>query len=412
MWDRCQRAWHFKYIEKLPEPEKESTAFGQELHSLAERYFRGWLTQRPNTEAGHLLGRGLPLWDDVFQPWVEAEVWYETPWADWSGRVDLAWTGPDGAPWVGDHKTTRSAKYIKTLDELRTDLQASVYSAWACQNSGEAQANMRWVYYVRDQRIEPVKREWRMNGRDRVLAVSERVGPAIAEAYEKKRAIDNPNYASCGMFGGCAFRNLCQGSIAMQKSALLQALERKQAAAAATPTPPAPAPSAPPPAVLEPEPTQYGVTEAAVEAPVATKRGRPPGARNKPKDAELIMVRDITPATYAAEAQPAPEPPEAPLPSTETCFDLYVDCWPVKGALEPVVLGSDLFAGAAEQAAVGCNQPHWALAEYGTGPALFATRARAVLAGFRGSLVLSSFTAEGKAVLELCSGMASRVVRS
>ena len=111
------------------------------------------------------------------------------------GRVDRVDRLPDGGYELIDYKTGRP----KSADDLRDDVQLSLYAVGA-REAWQLEAALQSYYYVLDDEKVPVMRdaddrEWIT---DTVLEVAEGI---LSQGFEPQ-----PSFAACSM---CDFRIVC-----------------------------------------------------------------------------------------------------------------------------------------------------------------------------------------------------------
>jgi len=221
---RCQRAWAYRYIAGLREPDlswaaiqagapctnrQRSLALGKAIHATIERWYGH---ADPTDPAGEGAGSpGAPNWD-----WFPGQVaWGGSPWLPepsacsavrveepialeahgvrWAGRRDLiVLPEPDEARRIGlppgwvliDHKSSSNpARYALTPERLRVDVQACTYALATLDELGAPSQKplpLRWIYY--DTRPAQGTRTAPRVARSRSLAVDAAVTRAEALA--------------------------------------------------------------------------------------------------------------------------------------------------------------------------------------------------------------------------------------
>jgi len=309
---RCERAWAFLYLDGLRDapvawddiesgrvvvaPRTRSLSLGGAVHAVGEAVmgdgpdepqwasFPGQVfapaleclprkSQCARIEVERAIGddpTGLPLGRPQTTRTIHG--------VRWAGFRDLAfWLDADGPPTQVDYKTTASiARYAKTADALRTDLQAAVYTYDLAEREGLTSVSSRWIYLETKKVRRAMPVDFTLS-RDEALDV-------IAPAARLARHLDTvassaeaePNTESCWDYGGCPYHARAGGPctatpslrafFAREKAKgtrmpLDTSLVKKFGALPAPPPPPAadaaPAPAtpaAPPPAAPTPEP--------------------------------------------------------------------------------------------------------------------------------------------------------------
>lgn len=354
-FSRCARQWHLDKWSSVPTPpagagaelgrlvhsEIEAFLYGKTgaLHEVAEpgREFLEWLRDQPELKIEHNLNH--------------------------DGVVGIIDAYSDGR--VIDHKTSSNPeKYGLTPDQLASDLQMTIYAAWAFRNEPERQhVTLCHAYYgtkrrffkvvkvkVSRERIERQYREalWFINDHMAHLATSE------------INSFDIPGEPSaCSAFGGCGYLNICNPKKGAQKMPTLEELIAKRKSVAvevvapeAPPreTPPAPdAPEAPPlEAAID---IQKAVDEILAKRPTTTKDATQiakiaTNARRwtKNRSAELVAASggrfhfdDLGSVIYKGTPAPTPAPFRTPVTAIPSApmgggLTLYINAMPIKGA--------------------------------------------------------------------------------
>lgn len=202
---------------------------------------------------------------------VEHEFWAELDGASLVGKIDARFE-ENGTRVVLDNKTTSNLQWAKSEDDLRTDIQASIYAAAEMDTHGVDQVELRWIYYVTKGKAKSRKVSLVVT-RDEVQKSFERINPLIAEMIEAhasgKSAKDLPyNATACHAYGGCAYRDECNLTpmerlkARMAQETILEKLKREKAEKAAASAPP---------------------VEAAPPAPAPEPKAEPPKAATKPR---------------------------------------------------------------------------------------------------------------------------------
>lgn len=241
----CDRAYAYRYIAKIREPEYEwddksapprsrSRAVGKAVHAVLEAWQRG---ETPNWRdlPGQIALSGahhVPHPDRVHVARVEApignvalppnespdapRVAYELHGVLWAGFRDLLVSAPGefirlkiDAPdgWVlYDYKTTASIeRYALTAAELAVDPQACLYVAATCDELGLEELPVRWLYLESKKRresrpVNAVIRAVDAKARLEEYAVRARKLDEIADVSQA-----DVNTRACGEYGGCYY---------------------------------------------------------------------------------------------------------------------------------------------------------------------------------------------------------------
>src|SRR5271166_3166193 len=284
----CQRKWAWKYVAGVEEPPSPAAELGRAVHAELEKYLRGGEINF-TTEVGYIAAAGL---EHLPKPGtlglrVEEEFHFEGPSGhSYLGYKDLEVPGVVQLAQIGivyDHKTTSDLKWQKTEDDLKKDVQATLYAVDYFRNHpDESEVELRWVYY-------------QTNAWNRFLEI-EQIAETMSTAAEKQPLELPPNINHCSAYGGCPHQGRCNLSpfekmrSHVSQNKLLLALQAKKNGAAAAP-PPADMPAV-----------------ASAAAPVAAA----PPAAAAPPNALLARLRTGGAPVAAASAAVAPaiNPPE------------------------------------------------------------------------------------------------------
>lgn len=213
-FNRCQRAWWWEKIAKLPVPTKPAAQLGLGLHGELEQYLLGTRSVgkldprlQPAVDFGYLPAPGtLPAGR------VEARFQLPSslsPSVTLRGVIDLLEPGR-----VTDHKTTSSFKYMKSEDELVHDSQCIIYSYHAVTERltlPDGSVNFRHLYYLT--RGGPEVREVEVNMTPPMLKEGWKEIVSIGKTMHKAAKLPvleiEPNLDACMDYGGCPFRANC-----------------------------------------------------------------------------------------------------------------------------------------------------------------------------------------------------------
>jgi hypothetical protein len=151
---KCKRAWFFKSVARVPEPQKGHQALGTSFHLIMEKVPKGlsWpsredtnATEEEWAKANQMANQALPLLPvepshiGIKREWgISLETYQGGP--IMKGYMDLAI--PPGIGWpaflipaneaiIGDYKTLSDFRYMKTPEELANSIQMMSYAKWA-----------------------------------------------------------------------------------------------------------------------------------------------------------------------------------------------------------------------------------------------------------------------------------------
>lgn len=461
-WEDCERKWGWRHLDGIPAPQNASAALGSEVHDqqLAPYLLEGRAPDfsRPS---GYIAASGLHWLPKPKTPGMEVEKHFilrlpNEPFAiqgykDFTVDDSIKIPGlPGGVPGVGDHKTTSNLKWMKTKEDLSTDVQAIVYASDALVATGTQAVDLAWVYYQtrgahRSDRVHVrLTREHTFSELGRIVVTARHIS---ATRKSKPRALDLvPNTDACEKYGGCPYRDRCTD---LNPLALVQAgfrnernkelvmnetedlLKRLSEQNGMTPPPSAeiPTPSMPSWATAAVDPREVKINPPEyqppppvipVEVPVQAQAPNPGAGNAEPvkKRGRPKKAADATTATVSmlpvetSEHTTIAVPQETVTAAKEVVqgFRLYVDCFPVNEeylSLEMVVLE----AKKKIQAEMGL--PDYRFADFGRGPGILSIAVRElVLSGAKGgSLVVDTRTPEGSACVSDLVACAESVCR-
>lgn len=378
----CERKWVLENVHKLRAPAGSALLMGTAQHKQIEDYFI-----HGKTPDAFLARAAIPHLPSRLSPGLGIEAPLDPPplyaaGLQWKGFIDLLWC-PDGVNTtevsIYDHKTTKNMSWAKSPKELQTDIQLISYAKWASIAFPSAQKfNLQHTYLVTTtkDKVEPVATSVDREHVEECWTDLERMAGEMKALSDAKITweLATPNWESCGAFGGCPFRDLCNknreasgGSIFtgykpktlnganMSNAAELmkQMLAKKEAARAAAPavtvnTPPV-AQSVgatgvlPPDAPVQSKAIVEASLKAAAEAVVAEdkpKRGRP--SKIKGVD-DLANEAKADPVASTPATNPVIESPKAraedlakDLPKA-VGFTLCLHCMPFSDGTKKIV---------------------------------------------------------------------------
>jgi hypothetical protein len=458
----CQRKWSWRYVMEVEEPDSAAALLGRAVHAELEKYLSGGEIDF-SSETGYIAASGLQHLPKPGTPGllIEQEFHFEGP----SGHSYLGYKDLETSGIVYDHKTTSDLRWQKTADDLRTDIQATLYAVdYFRKHPDEQTVQLRWVYYQTKNSKKSAVTALTVNQTDtwnRFLEIEKIAG--IMAAVSDKHPLDLlPNVNHCSAYGGCPHQGRCNLSpfdkmrSHVEQNKLLLALKNKTNGGAQAPAPgqvpsaafapggahhgvlpgvAAAAPAVAPNKLLARlqaggAPAAAAVAPAAVSAAVAPAAAVPvavePAAINPP---EYQPPPEPLPATVAATQQelaaslsvPVPlseprgrgRPAKAALPATglaEKIKVLYINCGPVGVA---VTDASHLITLAKKRMAEA-GLADYRFAEYGQGPGVLTVTVVAELDALEGvlpALRLDTTTPEGSIIAVELMARAGLVVR-
>ena len=357
----CQRRWFFKSVLKVPEPPRDNLTLGTNLHTAIENFLIKGAPGEMKPEVQRLFHAIKPevirVRDEGFLALEHPIDFLMAPDVRIVGRIDvLRKSGP--LDWK---TSSNVAQYAPTPYKLARSTQMLTYSWWQEKvtfdgNTIGAPTQVTHVYVQTKgtpvtQRIDAVMTPTLLTeGISRVINIAREMKAAQSLPHSPEGANDlRPDRSKCraNTKMPCPYLNICP----VEKAAMSSALDRLKARLNTAPMPsaqkavvdavkampvqsivppdaPPPAPvekfmavppprseSVPPPKEPAPEPTpevlskpsaepSTAVTSTVTAPPAAPSdeapkrgRGRPPGAKNKPKDEPVTLLN----AEYAPD---------------------------------------------------------------------------------------------------------------
>lgn len=351
VWKDCQRRWGYEYLDGIKPPPGPSAQLGSDIHSDLEVIVNTGVLPSTKSKRGRIANQGAALALELHRKGAKVEHKFDFEFGGvvYGGFID-AHHYEDGELLIVDWKTSSDPEKWGLTDEtIRTNTQAVIYSMWGVTQYPVDRVHLHW-HYLNTRAAVEAKPAQAILAKSEIASKFAELAHAPACEISKARSVaatELPqNFASCGKYGGCPHIERCHGTATPQerlkslmsqalrapghipkslttpdkdsKMSLLAMLEEEEAApetkvASNDPVParsitdPVPTAEMPP----EPAPTDAGADAqaAAYEAagqklPPKRGRGRPPGAKNKPKITGGRIEREI--------ASEASKPDEGP----------------------------------------------------------------------------------------------------
>lgn len=238
-YEMCERKWTLESLHRLRGPPSSSMAVGTALHKQIEDwYLRGVEPKSPLARAGvenlPARGSGLIVIEkalDKADPTgaidpdtkkIKRVPSLFTGAFPWKGFIDLLYQplGMTQRVQVWDHKSTTNLMWAKSNQELREDLQLNVYAKWCFDSDAALEVvdvfhnylvtstmNQTEVRASSISRAENAKHWQHIDARAKEMQVISDMAQQSQDSNFWQRA--KPNFDSCGAYGGCAFREMC-----------------------------------------------------------------------------------------------------------------------------------------------------------------------------------------------------------
>ena len=210
-WTDCKRKWGFQYLDGIRSPPNPSAALGVRVHAVLEAWLRDGTAFDLSTLEGQIASSGLAHLPMPGEAEVEKGFVVKTDAASYRGYIDASFGGDP--PTVLDHKTTGNLQWAKTEDDLRKDIQATIYAAEAMSRTGKDAVELRWVYYTTKKPYQSHKVSLVVLREDIEKNFDEidLIAIDILGAYKNFRTGKElpPSPQACGAYGGCFFVPTC-----------------------------------------------------------------------------------------------------------------------------------------------------------------------------------------------------------
>jgi hypothetical protein len=152
LWNACQRAWGYRYLEGKKSPQTDSQRLGTREHELWDAWLsKGevpdpdevFVTDRGVKYPGKIARAALHLLPPPFSGIeCEKEFTLEVDGVRLYGFIDFL-----TMEIVGDHKTTTDFKWAMSAEELAEDIQAIIYAKYFFDtHPSAATVELHWVY--------------------------------------------------------------------------------------------------------------------------------------------------------------------------------------------------------------------------------------------------------------------------
>lgn len=246
LYRSCQRAWKYKYIDRVPDDPKKAAIFekGRALHKgLEDRLKKGQCSgdvDRTYIEKAFtaFVKANQDMYQSGARPYYELEFKYDEPFSGYTmrGICDVLWipNNDQRRVVICDHKFVKALKHkdyqpVLTPWALRQDIQAMAYSAMVVELYKAFEVELRWCYYRKDifefqmvtavVQADEVKKWWHD------LAVPDIQGILACYNGEAEPA---KNLQACHDYGGCQHWNTCLNIYEQIHSGLLYELRIRQ----------------------------------------------------------------------------------------------------------------------------------------------------------------------------------------
>lgn len=222
--EQCFRKWYNNYVLKIKEPEKPYQKFGKDVHAANELYLNTGNFPTEDTDENKRLAlfvkAAVPFLPEPKIAEVEIEInipTYENG-PIMNGYIDCG-LPKFGPPKVLDHKTTSDLEYAKTEEGLANDIQMITYAKYYLDllNVNEIEIahlylqtrnkkpKVKYVHTIVDK--NQIYKVW--NAKLDIVREIQRIVEKLSLSEKDESEQVTPNVDSCGLYGGCFYRNKC-----------------------------------------------------------------------------------------------------------------------------------------------------------------------------------------------------------
>jgi RecB family exonuclease len=230
--------WALSYIAKLPQPESPALKFGKELHAEIERLFMP-TRLLPQTDS-YTQSRAFALFNKLHNDFqisiyhLEIEKEFIAKISDdlppFKGIIDILireYTLDDNVtiPAILDHKTVKNGKFALDEEDLKSDLQLSLY-AYFTKSIGNVYVQHNQIFKESDE-IRFVRATLTQKDIINNLEIIDKTAREMLEYHKKvikyglfsqeadcqERCVKKCKY----MFGKCPYSDICEGKISIEQ---------------------------------------------------------------------------------------------------------------------------------------------------------------------------------------------------
>lgn len=323
-FDLCQRRWAFIYIEQKRPPANESAALGTRVHKILEQWLKDGTAPDTLTDEGAIAASGLHLLPPPRTPGLvtEEQFSFTSRRAWFTGFKDFRYRDANGLLRVGDHKTTKSFTWAKSLEDILAHPQALIYSIDEFfRNPNDDRLALDWIYYKTTGSKKAELRSQIVTKQTVAEMFFEHVDPVAGvitrmhDAPPGTSALEfEPDFRACDAFGGCAFLSICnptptqrvQATMTQAGLSLADKLKAMKNGRAPSPIHPPEAYQAP---AAAPMPAGYQPPQAPAAAPMLAV---PQFSLPTPQGVPVAPMASMDPALYQSPPQAVPQVAYAP----------------------------------------------------------------------------------------------------
>ena len=223
----CPRKWWIEKVGGIASPRSTAADFGVRVHYLLEkRLLHGEWREQPGDGPGRVWTNDREMevarqQDDLLPASPVDPSCVETRWRIEEPYLALPligimdWVEPE-LQRITDHKTTKSAFWMKDTAALQGDIQGRIYGAAAHLLYGWGVVHFRHLYYITgSNRRTDLVTQTTYDGAGLAKWLEHRIAPVVAQMAEMATLPDLDGVAypdstdPCKKYGGCPFKDHC-----------------------------------------------------------------------------------------------------------------------------------------------------------------------------------------------------------
>lgn len=197
---RCPARWHYKYVQKLPDPSGPEAQWGIAFHSAVEARYKGEpmpLLAEDQQAAFAVYEAAIASHITPLEGWTERWVRWDLKGIPFHGKIDCV----DNQLTVRDTKTK---KRRPSADDVHDSLQLTAYWEAVRQTLGERPKAVAWDVLVRNK--QPVAETYLSERRERDVDRLTRIVHTVTETIDKGLLFPHWGALGCPQ---CPYRTTC-----------------------------------------------------------------------------------------------------------------------------------------------------------------------------------------------------------
>lgn len=157
----CPRKWGYYKLDGIAKVSNKYAERGSRVHAVAELWLRDGVAPDLNTEYGKIFSAGIKYLPPPGGLLIEQKFSFQTENAVYVGTWDVLVPFDKDVLYIQivDHKTTSGFKWIKTSEDLKTNIQSNIYAVAVLGYARDRGVDidrvilkMDWVYYLANEK--------------------------------------------------------------------------------------------------------------------------------------------------------------------------------------------------------------------------------------------------------------------